>query len=114
MIGKNLATALLGPYASSTKYTVTRHHAKTAEKIQKYAAAFMPVCTELPYAKRQQAIVEPMARKVSTAQRIMSRAVAASAPDQVKKVRTMNQEASSGKWMSIGWGGRAPVAFVHC
>lgn len=34
-MGKNFVIGLLGPYASSTKYTVTRHHAHSAENIQK-------------------------------------------------------------------------------
>jgi hypothetical protein len=42
--------------------------------VQKYAAAFMPARTPEPYANMQHASVEPIARVVSTAQRVRSRA----------------------------------------
>ena len=41
----------------------------------------------------------------------MSRAEAARAEDQVKAVRTTNQDASSGKWVWIACGSSAPAAW---
>lgn len=46
---------------------------------QKYAATFMPVLTPEPYAKRQQAMVVPIAKVVRTPQRIRSLALEATA-----------------------------------
>ena len=54
----------------------------------------------------------PIAREVKQPVRTKSRAEAASALDQVKTVRTTNQEASSGKCVWIEWGSRAPAACV--
>jgi hypothetical protein len=51
-----------------------------------------------------------MARDVRQAVRTRSRAVAAKAEDQVKTVRTTNQEASSGKCVWTECGSRAPAA----
>lgn len=62
------------------------------------------------YAKRQFAIVLPIARENKQDARMRSRAVAASADDQVKTVITMNQDASSGKCVWIECGSRAPAA----
>ena len=59
----------------------------------------------------QQAIVLPMAREVKHVVRTMSRAVAARALDQVKTVRTTNQEASSGKCVCTECGSSAPAAW---
>jgi hypothetical protein len=56
-------------------------------------------------------MVDPMAREVRHAVRTMSRAVAANAQDQVKTVRTTNQEASSGKCVCTECGSRAPAAY---
>lgn len=75
--GKNFVIPLLGPYASSIRYTATRHQASNAENIQKYAATLIPTPTPFPYAKRQQAIVVPMASAKRRVARITSRAVAA-------------------------------------
>jgi hypothetical protein len=116
--GKNFAIPLLGPYASSIKYTATRHQASSAENIQKYAATLMPIPTPFPYANKQQAIVVPMAREKRRVARITSRAHAAIAydlnqylqiktrredevkltPTQVNAANTTNQDASSGRW----------------
>lgn len=62
------------------------------------------------YAKRQQAMVEPMARDVKQPRSTRSRAEAAKAQDQVNMARMMNQEASSGKCVWISWGSIAPAA----
>jgi hypothetical protein len=75
--GKTLAILPFGPYASSIRYTVVRHQASRAASSQKYAATLIPVPAPLPYAKRQHAIVDPMARENSVADKIASRAVAA-------------------------------------
>lgn len=62
------------------------------------------------YAKRQQAMVLPIAREKRQQQRTMSRAVAARAQDQVKIARMTNQDASSGKWVWMSCGSIAPAA----
>ena len=56
-------------------------------------------------------MVEPIASEVRQAVMTMSRAVAARAQDQVKTVRTTNQEASSGKCVCTECGSRAPAAY---
>lgn len=56
---------------------MTRHQARRELAIQKYAATFMPTLTPFPYANRQHAIVEPIAKQVNRLARMISRAVAA-------------------------------------
>lgn len=53
------------------------------------------------YEKRQHAMVLPTAREKRVAARTASRAVEARAQDQVKTVKTTNQDASSGKCVWI-------------
>jgi hypothetical protein len=58
----------------------------------------------------QHAIVLPIASEVRQLVSTASRAVAARAQDQVKTVRTTNQEANSGKCVCTECGSRAPAA----
>lgn len=62
-----------------------------------------PEVVDVPplYEKRQHAMVLPTAREKRVAARTASRAVEARAQDQVKTVKTTNQDANSGKCVWI-------------
>lgn len=109
-IGKNLATPLLGPYAASIKYTVTHHHARIALKNPEIGRGFHAHVHGGAVGEEAAGDCGVGGEEGEHEAEDMSRAVAAIAPDQVKKVRTMNHDASSGKCSSMECGGSAPVA----